>query len=150
MRVRVGGAWREAESGRAYIGGAWRQLKEVRAYIDGAWETIVTFAPALSLDASPPTTGVQIVGSGTATTPPVTVTPAGGIAPFTYSWARVGGAGGTAVSPTSATTRFTRTIGTGDEVTETFRCTATDTFGTTAIEDVFVSFASINPAPSGA
>jgi hypothetical protein len=144
MKVRVNGAWKDVSAGRVRVGGQWKALTEARAYISGAWETIATFIPDLSLSA-PASESVTIFGSGTATTVPVTATPTGGQTPFTYSWARVGAGSGTAVSPTSATTRFSRAMGTGDDVTEVFRCTCTDAFGTTATADVSVDFTSINP-----
>lgn len=143
MRARADGAWREVEGGQVYVAGAWRQLSEARAYISGAWETVATFIPSLSLEITPTIVGASITGAGVATSNAATATPTGGSAPFTYSWARVGGVSGSPDSPTNATTTFSKTLGNGDETGETFRCTCTDSFGTTATADISVTFNSI-------
>lgn len=139
MRVRTGGAWKEVASGRVYVGGAWKQLKEARYYDGSAWVTIATFIPELSLSV-PSNEVVTRLGAGTATTVDVTATPTGGQAPYTYSWARIVAGSSVSLSPNSATTKFARYLGNGDEVSETHRCTCTDAFGTTATGDIAVSF----------
>lgn len=54
----------------------------------------------------------------------VTATPQGGFAPYTYLWTRQSGAG-TALSPTSASTRFSESSG-------TWVCVVTDSAGRAA------------------
>lgn len=143
MRVRHDGAWREIDSGRVYVGGAWKRLVEARAYVGGAWKTVATFTPPLSAAITPSVVAGSVTGAGTATSNAATATPTGGGAPYTYSWARVGGVSGSPNSPTSATTTFSKTLGNGDETSELFRCTVTDSFGTTATADIIVTFNSV-------
>lgn len=143
MRVRVGGAWKEVSSGVVYVDGAWRQLKMGRAYVGGAWEDIFAFAPDLSATFTPSVVGGTVINEGFATSNQVTVTPAGGQPPYTYSWTQTTGNDATVVSPASAMTTFTRFLTSGQVENETFRCTVTDNFGTTATVDVNVTFSSI-------
>lgn len=104
-------------------------------------------SPALSASASPTTVSgfdtVVAPDSSTATTDPTTVTPTGGVAPYTYSWAFVSGNTATINSPTSATTTFTRSVfldTAGQSVFRTgvYRCTVTDSASQTATADVTV------------
>lgn len=148
MRARTGGAWQEVETGRVYVDGAWRELTEARAYISGQWETIAQFVSPLSLSLSQSTMSATRVGDGFVTTLPNTATPSGGRAPYSYVWTRIVGTGGSALSPSSATTRFTRFVFNDTSATETFRCTATDNFGTTATADVDVTFESFDEFPA--
>lgn len=143
MRVRDGGAWRELDSGMVYVEGAWKRLVEARAYDSDAWKTVATFIPPLSAAITPSVVAGSVTGAGTATSNAATATPTGGSAPYSYSWARIGGASGAANSPTSATTTFSKTLGNGDETSELFRCTVTDSFGTTATADIIVTFNSL-------
>jgi|SRR5882672_4159087 len=79
---------------------------------------------------------------GHATTNSVTVTPAGGIPPYTYAWTFA--AGGTNIganSPTSATTTWhdiTANLTAGEVRTGTARCTVTDNASATYTVDVAV------------
>lgn len=80
------------------------------------------------------------------TTDVVTVTASGGRAPYTYAWARVGGAASSgpyqAASPTSNATSFSdasNNVCASDVITdETWRCTVTDDLGREAVHDVTV------------
>lgn len=144
MRVRVNGAWAEVPSGRVYVNGAWRQIKEARAYISGAWETIATFVPDLSVAISPSFVSRSITDGGIATTSTVTATPSGGQLPYTYAWTRIDGTRSTTSAPTSASTTFSCSLAPEDEVSDTWRVTVTDSFGTTATADILVTFSSIS------
>lgn len=94
---------------------------------------------------------VESSGSGAAacgtvgSTDSVTVTPENGVAPYTYSWARVGAAAqyGPWVcnSPTSNVTSFSAPGSVCDPAsptTETWRCTVTDNVGREVTVDVDV------------
>lgn len=74
-------------------------------------------------------------GSTGVSTRYVQATPQGGVAPFTYLWARTdGGAHSWTInSPTGAITNFSTTIGTNTEQVATFHCTVTDATGLTAV-----------------
>jgi hypothetical protein len=77
---------------------------------------------------------VNRAGAATAYTRYVTASPSGGVAPFTYAWARTdGGAHGWAISsPTAAMTNFSTVVSSATDQTATFACTITDATGMTA------------------
>ena len=141
MEIRKGGAWRTVTSAEAYVGGSWRTLKYAEAYIGGQWRTIVTFAQPLSLSLTLGGNGAD--ESSNITTSYILATPTGGVSPFTYSWTRLSMSGATdfyANSPSSAGTTFTATgVAEGVTATASFRCTVTDTLGTTAHADTTAS-----------
>lgn len=65
----------------------------------------------------------------------ITVTPVGGVGPYTYSWSFVSGAGGTWVftASTAATTRVGReSVAAGLDYSKVVKCTVTDSLGQTA------------------
>jgi hypothetical protein len=125
------------------VAGVWRNLVSVRAYIGGQWRDLANFAPPLTLSASPATVTGAIFGAGTAITTPTAATPSGGVAPFTYAWARLTGpASAVAGSPTSGTTTFSMPLLAGQADEAAFRCTATDALGNTATADVAAVFRS--------
>jgi hypothetical protein len=127
MRAYISGAWREIESGRVRVGGAWKNLTRIRAYVSGAWEDVATFTPPISLGLTPDIIGDIFISPGTYTSPLVTATPVGGVAPYTYSWAYTSGTTGyTIANPTSASTRFTRSFVVDGEYITNFTCTVTD------------------------
>ena len=65
----------------------------------------------------------------------VTVTPAGGTGPYTYSWTYVSGDTVTVLSPTSAATRFSSATG----AEAVYKCTVTDSLAATAVVNVGIS-----------
>jgi len=77
------------------------------------------------------------------TTASTTVTPSGGVSPYTYAWTLLSGDTLTVNSPSAATTTFSKTgMLPGDSFDATYRCTVTDsTSGTplTATADVPVT-----------
>jgi hypothetical protein len=74
------------------------------------------------------------------TTAGVTATPAGGTAPYTYSWAKVSGDAITVNSPTSATTTFSATgLALDEERSAVFRVTCTDAGALSATRDITVT-----------
>ncbi len=79
----------------------------------------------MSVTASP--AGVDALGSGSTTTPPIMATPSGGVAPYTYAWTYQGGDPTVAIdSPATAATTFTATVTGGDNKLAFFVCTVTD------------------------
>lgn len=143
MIVRVSGTWPTMTSGLAYADSAWRPLIKARAFIAGAWREVATFVPPLTLAASTSDAYGSRLGGGTVTTLPVSVTPTGGQAPYTYLWTRLSGFG-SVTSPALPETTFSQSVGNGDEVSGVFRCTATDNLGATATADVTATFASFD------
>jgi len=80
--------------------------------------------------------GVGPIGSITASTNTVTITPSGGSSPYSFSWALISGIGAAAVG-TPQVRYWSRTLGAG-EYFGTYRCTVTDSVGGTAAVDVVV------------
>lgn len=78
---------------------------------------------------------VNRVAGGPVTTRAVQALPNGGVAPYTYLWARTDGGGHpwTINSPTAAITTFTTNVGTNVDQLATFHCTITDATGQSAV-----------------
>lgn len=142
MKVCVSGVWKDVDSGFIRVGGAWKRLSSIRVRVGGAWKDGKTFVPPLSVTVSPESVSGSTTAFGTAFTDNTTATPTGGLAPYTYSWARVGGGSGTVDSPTSASTGFIRVMGADEALTETFRVTVTDSSSQTATAEVIAAFSS--------
>lgn len=134
-------SWHPLQTLQVYRNGAWRRLKTLKVYSGGAWRLIGNFMPPLSVSAYP--TGVGGVGytntSVIVGSNPTTATPAGGLAPYTYNWAKVSGDAITASQPNSATTDFGGTVAVNTTASAIFRVTCTDSSGRTATADVSVN-----------
>lgn len=135
----IGGVWRTATGRKRYIGGAWRTATRRKIYKGGAWHDAESYAPAFSASASPSAV------SGTVSNPSpsivssdyVTVTPIGGLAPYTYSW---DGGGATPTAPANATTSFYKTgVVPGGSFETSAGCTIADSLGATTTVSVPVS-----------
>ena len=93
----------------------------------GSFGYSATAAPTLVVGSGYSGSSIQV------TTPYATVTVAGGVAPFTYSWTPVD-MDWEAVSPDSAVTPFrSPMIPPGDTVETTFTCTVTDNNGASTV-----------------
>lgn len=124
--VRVLGAWHMAGDMFVRISGQWRRITGIRARVAGAWQTVSGFTSTFSASAPTDTFGYGSV------TDPVTITPTGGVSPYTYQWTRISGALAiTTVSPNMATTAF-QTTRTSGSFTTVFGWVATDATGATA------------------
>lgn len=137
-QIFTGGAWRTITSGKIYLGGAWRTITRGQVYKGGGWKDGPAFVPPLSASASPSDATGTASGHFAANVASnyVTVTPVGGLAPFTYSWAA--GSGITAAYPTSANTYFSKYLSPFQETIADATCTVTDSLGTTATATVSV------------
>ncbi|MES2782580.1 MAG: hypothetical protein V4657_07280 [Pseudomonadota bacterium] len=91
---------------------------------------VFSLVPPMTASATPNTVFGFTSGTGTATSDSTTVTPVGGLAPYTYAWTLLTFGSAitpTADSPTSATTTFTQTgIGIGDSTFAEWQCQVTD------------------------
>jgi hypothetical protein len=86
-------------------------------------------------------------GPKTLITSNVTVSTQGGSGSPTFAWSRVSGATAiTATSPSSATTAFTATLSSGQEVSAVFLCTVTDPSGAVRTSTVNVNIDLVNYA----
>lgn len=84
--------------------------------------------------------GEYIVGSrtgaGSCTSDSITIIASGGSGSLTYSWSKVSGDTMTLSGSSSATTTFTATLALGGTKTAVYRCTVTDSLGTTNFIDI--------------
>lgn len=140
LQIRQGGTWITPTALKIYSGGAWRNIRGIKIYANGAWRDVASFTSPISLAISPTSISKSSVSS-VVTTAAVTATPTGGTSPYSYSWTRLSGASEiTANSPTSASTSFTGDgVPNGVTLTAIFRCTVTDSFGSTASAEITVS-----------
>lgn len=142
MKLRLGGEWRDISAAKVYLNGAWRPLVAIKIYYDSAWRDVANFtggggSVTLSISPSPVT---RTGRNETINTANVTATPAGGLAPYTYAWTKQSGDSISAVSSSSAVTQFQATGMAVDETRQAvFRCTCTDSLGSSATADVSVS-----------
>lgn len=138
LKVATGGAERPASEAFIYIAGAKKRVTRIDAWNGSAWKVVQAFVLPLTLSRAP---------SGTITTDKVfdlelvisksiTVTPSGGLAPYTYAWTILSGAGVYAAVPTKATTTLRKTMSLGQSVSGSARCTVTDSLGTPASIDI--------------
>lgn len=125
-------------------GGVDRVIQEMRV-IDAAGtdRLVYSVAPPMSLSVAPSSVAGGTTG-GPAITDAATATPVGGIGPYTYVWTVISydaAVSPTVNSPTSASTTFRQTgVPANDAVGAIFRCTATDSFSSTASANVSAYF----------
>lgn len=140
MDLYTGGAWRSIGSADVRVDGQWRRIVRAEVYTGGAWKSAGTFIVPLTGATAAPNVVTAGGYGGYLTTDATTITPTGGLAPYTYSWTRISGTVGTANSASSATTSFTGLVSTGGFEESTFRCTVTDALGTSVTVDVIATF----------
>lgn len=138
LKVVVGGAEKLAAKADIYINGAKKRVTRIEAWNGSAWKSAQAFVLPLTLSRTPigtiPTDKVfdlELVISRA-----ITVTPNGGLAPFTYAWTILSGAGVYAAAPNMATTTLRKVMDLGQSVTGTARCTVTDSLGTQGTIDI--------------
>ena len=145
--ARDGGIWRTITSPAVRVSGSWQPVQNAWVRVSGAWQNFYAAVTSFTASASPTfVTGLNIISAPDdcpVTTNSTTVTPTGGVAPYTYSWAYVSGDSATVNSPTSATTTFSRNVfinnpGQSFIRSGVYRCTVTDSASQTATADVDV------------
>jgi hypothetical protein len=143
VKVRIGGEWKDITGAKVYKGGTWRTLVAIKAYVGGAWRDIANYTSgggggsSGSLSLSLNTTLRTKVGtSSTLTSLGFTVTPSGGLAPYSYAWSVVSSDGlatYTINSPTLSTTTVTASSLLADQTSEVvIHCAVTDSLGASA------------------
>lgn len=138
MKVNNGTALKPVVRAKVKIGSSLKNVVRLKVNVGGVLKTADSFVQPLTASASPATV------YGSAATSPIisgsaTVTPSGGIGPYTYSWARTSGSG-SITSSTSATTTFSDVLAPDSSSSGVFRCTVTDSHGSTATADVTAYF----------
>lgn len=142
MDTFISGAWRSITRAEAQIGGGWRSITRGEAYINGAWRTILSFAQPLTLSVPPeveayafsPKPMTQIARTG-----PITATPFGGTAPYSYNWTISSGVA-SIESPFTATTSFSASVPSGGQRFAVASVTCTDARGVTATGTCSITF----------
>jgi hypothetical protein len=143
IKVRVAGAIQTATAIRVMVNGSLRPAKKVSVMAGGALRAFFmlgqsgggsSFVLNRNIDQ---VDGEKYSAKPTrVTTGPVTVTPTGGVSPYSYLWERISGDSRvTPTNPTTATTTFGATLF-DDTVEAVFRCTATDAAGASATTTV--------------
>lgn len=120
-------------------GSSMRSIVRMKVMDGATLRTVATFVQPLTASA-PAGEFTRSFDSETMTSDPVTCTPSGGLAPYTYLWTVVSGTV-SITTPTAASTTFSKTV-TTPSVQEfaTVRCTVTDSAGSTATDDVALTF----------
>lgn len=138
MRVNVGGSLKPVVRAKVNIGGSLKTIVRSKVNVGDVLKVADTFLQPLTLSASPSSVN-GYSASSPVVTDSTTATPSGGLGPYTYSWARLSGSG-TATAPTTATTAFYDSLSPGFLSSGTFRCTVTDSLGSTATADVVAEY----------
>lgn len=142
IRVQDSGTLRTLTGMQVKQSGITREIRTVRVQDGGTLRTVAVFAEDLAINAL----GTEVAGASSSltTTTPAAANVSGGLSPFTYSWVRLtngGGNGSTASSPTNASTNFTKTgLLPGNEFSDTWQVTVTDSTGATVSDTVSVTF----------
>lgn len=144
LKAQDAGTLRTITRGYARLAGVTRTLKTAKVMDGGVLRTVAIFASPLSLTASPAGAANTYESFGmplpqTLTTDLITAIPAGGLAPFTYAWAYLSGDVFSVSHPTGAGTYFNYTFNAFGFRSATYRCTVTDSVGSTATVDVPIS-----------
>jgi hypothetical protein len=145
MKVRLGGEWRDILGAKARQASSWRTILAVKIYSGGAWRNAGTFSPTgtaggMTLEIRDET---SISGPAGLLTLTMVAVPDNGNSPFTYLWEEVSSSGPGSISiatPTKAKTVVLATFSGAGTIECTLRCTATDSVGSTATEEVTLTF----------
>lgn len=117
-----------------------KRATRIEAYDGSAWKLVQSFAPPMTLNVTPEIGGFSSSPSGgVITSSPATASPVGGVGPYSYAWSKVSGDTLTITAANNATTRFQANVGPGDIRFAIYRCTATDSLGTTAQGEVSIT-----------
>lgn len=135
MKAFISSGVRDIARGILQTGGAQRRFTRAIAYIGGANRTVATFLTPLTVSA-PDAYGSRFgaTAPGVVASSPTTATPSGGLGPYTYAWSLLTGSM-TITNPTSATTRFSRSLPVYGSASATARVTCTDSLGAVATAD---------------
>lgn len=129
IHAKVSGTWQPITGVWRKISGTWQPIASVASKVSGAWEVVYG-----ALIATVSTTDVSGFDQapGAPTSDPVTCTPEGGTAPYSYLWSKVSGDTVTILNSTSATTEFSFINNTSSFVSKSavYHCRVTDATST--------------------
>lgn len=138
LKAIVGGVEKDAARAEITINGVQKRVTRIEAWNGSAWKVVQAFVLPMSVNQSPSGTIVtdKIFDLELVISQSVTAVVSGGLAPFTYAWTILSGAGVYAASPSMATTTLRKVMDLGQSVSGTARCTVTDSLGTTVTTDI--------------
>lgn len=130
--LKVSGSWKTVAAPSVRVGGAWKAVAKVFVRVAGAWKETFAAIPPLSAPLDTYTATASAPGNGPLNTPRVTVSPTGGVAPYTIHWEYVNG--DVTLSPNDSNIGNPWFIGSGtapQTKTGQWHCRVTDNVGTT-------------------
>ena len=140
LKITVGTAEKDAAKGEVTVANAQKRMTRIEAWNGSAWSIVQSFAPPMSLSVTPSVSGTSSSPSGgIITSAAAFASPVGGVGPFSYAWTKVSGDTLTLTTPNNASTNFRASVGPNDNRFAIYRCTATDSLGTTAFADTAVT-----------
>lgn len=134
IKIRRDGVLQTITRIRVGQGGAVRDIRTVKVQQGGVLRTVASFISSLSASANFPFYAqgfAEVPGPVFVESNSVTITPAGGAAPYSYAWTQTAGAAVTLSGTTTATASFTATRNIGTTTGE-IECVVTDSLGATA------------------
>lgn len=148
LKVIVGSETKDVEAVRVYPATTAKRVTRIEAWNGSAWKLVQSFAPPISLAASPVASFASRNAAAVVAiiSDPVTAFVTGGTAPYSYLWTQTGGPAASIYSPTSATTKFAMGLGPGSSEDAQFTCTVTDSNGQTAAAIAFATFSNTSGA----
>lgn len=148
IKVRRDGALQTITRLRVMQGGAMRDVRTVKVMEGDTLRTVASFISTLSATANGSFFGIQATSSSSpiyVATNAVTVTPAGGAAPFSYVWTQTSGESVTITSDRAATTTISAILQAGSYFGD-LQCAVTDSLGTTVNVSVPFNFEIVDNA----
>lgn len=148
LKITVGADTKDCVRFEVTKNGVQKRGVRIEAWDGTAWKVVQTFAPPISLAATPKSTyaarnAASVVAVISET---VTFVVTGGKAPFTYSTVQTSGPPASIYSPNSASSKFAMGLGPGSAEQAQFTCTVTDSIGQQASDFVHITFANISGA----
>jgi hypothetical protein len=140
------GTWRRAANVWMNDAGTWRKARSIWINDAGTWRKIMSAMTATGPGSVTGSGGGLTAGVPVAvTTTSAAATVADGVPGYTYAWSYVSGEVAGINTPTASSTTFTRNrpvpaIGVVDTFDGIYRCTVTDSVGTTASFDLTATF----------
>ena len=140
LKVTVGTAQKDVAKGEVTVSNVQKRMTRIEAWNGSAWKVVQSFAPAMTLNVTPDVEGASSSPSGgIITSAAAFAVPVGGVGPFSYAWTKVSGDTLTVTTPNNANTSFRGNVGPGNLSFAIYRCTATDSLGTTASGDTIIT-----------